>query len=898
MSRGFNLRKKHIAQTVYFATLILVLLTSTILVSYTEKTNSANNTMSPDKAESSKDFVEPVIYHLYAMDQDFDSIQDSLESLVLQTLQVNESAVLPVVVTLYSPVSPQDLEYFRRLGGNIRHVYDHVTYGFAGAIPASNLSLFARLEGDRLSMIEYDVPICYHLDVSTPLIRARPTVWDTYGYTGSPNQSIAILDTGIDDSHPDLGPYQDLNFSSKIVGWYDATSDNASTPEDYGEHGTHVAGIAVGTGAANGLQGSGTINTTFTYFLPDAGWGYIDYIDVMNPGVIRLSLQWSGPNVVILRLYNPGGNVVEEVIGGTPPLTIEYSTEGSSYPTGRYRVLVGNYIGASGAPFSCLETYPYEGLNDGYNLFSGVAPNSKLVGVKVFDNTGSGTLAILLDAMDWVIENRQTYRIVVASMSIGLEDGGTDTTLDQKADTLVQNGIVTIVSAGNDYPDFTIGSPGTAAYVITVAATNDKNGITSYSSNGDQAKNEYGLIKPDVAAPGGTFSLAYGNRIISADSNDVDALYSGFPDQNADDYQQMGGTSMSAPHVAGLAALAIQALGGWNWTLEEALKVKMLISMTAFETQEGEGSNVPPLNRGEKDSKEGYGRVNADAVIEAATINYSVGEEANATFGSGPSDKKVWARQVYLTTDYEYTFNLTVPVDADYDLYVYSGTPDSYGQPVILAKSVNASLGAEEIIRFAPNASGTYYILAKWVSGEGSFTLSSTASILRDVAVTDVTVSDTAVYVGETVNITVVVQNYGGVAESFNVTVFHNTTAIETKNVSDLAVGASQVLTFSWNTSGMQPCNNYTIRAEASVVPNESNTANNIYIDGDVKIKMQGDINGDGVVDVFDLSIIGKAYGTFEGQPGYDPDADLNEDGIVDLRDLAVVTINYGNTCL
>lgn len=867
-----------------------------ISISYTEKAHSVDRNP-PKEIKHSKDPFEPVIYHVYDMDSDFDKIQDRLESLVLQTLQANESAVLPVIVTLYSSVSSQDLEYFRRLGGTVRYVYDYVTYGFAGVIPASNLSLFAGLEREKLSMVEYDMPLRYHLDFSTSLMRARPTVWNTYGYMGSPNQSIAILDTGIDDSHPDLGPYQNLNFSSKIVGWYDATSDNSLTPEDYGEHGTHVAAIAAGTGSANSLQGLGNIENTFTYVLPDPLWGYPDYLDIMNPGVIRLNCSWDGNNEVWLRIDDPAGLPVAQISGGNKPLILTYNTTNTSYPTGRYRVIVGNLAGPSGLPFSCTETYPYQGLNDGYNLFSGVACDSKLVGVKVFDNTGSGTLSILLDAMDWIIENRQAYHIVVASMSLSLQDGATDTMLDQKADTMVQNGIVTITSAGNNYPDYSIGSPGTAAYVITVAATNDQNGITSYSSNGDQAKNEYGLIKPDVAAPGGTFDPAYGNRIISADSNDVDGEYSGFPDQNVDDYQQMGGTSMSAPHVAGLAALIVQAFGSWNWTFEEALKVKMLISMTAFETQGGEGSNVPPLNRGEKDGKEGYGRINADAVIEATTMNYTVEEEANDTLGSGPSDKKVWAREVYLTKDCECMFDLTVPVDADYDLYVYNGTPDGYGQPVILAKSVNASLGADETIQFIPDTSGTYYILAKWVSGEGAFTLSSAASPLRDVAVTDVTVSDIVVYGGKTVNITVTTQNYGSVTESFNVTAFYNSTAIETKNVNNLAVGASEVLTFSWDTSDVQPCNNYTISAEASNVPGELDILNNVYVDGSVKVKLQGDVNGDGIVNVLDLSIVSLSYGFFEGELGYNLDADLNKDGIVDIRDLATVAVNLGNTC-
>jgi subtilisin family serine protease len=850
-----------------------------------------------DQEECPNDFAEPIIFHVEEMDKDFNKIQDSLETLILQSILENESVVLPVVVTLYNTVSTRDLESFARLGGSITYVYRYVTYGFAGVIPASNISVFVDLEGEKLCMIEYDKPVDYHLDVSVPLIRARPTVWDTYGYMGSPNFSIAILDTGIDDSHLDLGPFEDLNFSSKIVGWYDATADNASTPEDYGEHGTHVAGIAAGTGAANSLQGSGTTQITFAYLLPQAGFGYIDYIDVMNPGLIQLECTWNGSNTVLLRLYDPAGNKVAETSGGNPPLTLTYDTQDTSYPTGRYKVLVGNLAGPSGTPFSCLETLPYEGLNDSHNLYRGVAPNSKLVGVKVFDNTGSGTLSTLIKAMDWVVQNRKTYRIVAANLSLGLKNGATDSTLDQKADTMVKNGIVTTVSAGNDYPDYTIGSPGTAAYVVTVGATNDQNGLTSYSSNGDSSKNEYGLIKPDVVAPGGTFKPAYGNRIISVDSNDVDAFYSDLSDQNLDDYQQMAGTSMSAPHVAGLAALVIQALDGWNWTQEEAFKVKMLVCMTAFEVQSGEGSNVPPLNRGDKDNREGYGRITADAAIEAVTLNYIIGEEANDTLGSGYSDKKVWARKVLLETKNKYKLHLSVPLNADYDLYLYDGNPDDYGQPVILVKSINASSGAEEIIEYVPEASGTYYIVVKWVNGNGIFNLSSISSPIHDIAVVSVTTSATAVYTGEIVNVTVVVKNDGGITESFNLTCYFDNNTIGTQTVVDLPPGSEMNLTFSWNTTEATLCINYTISAVADVVVGEEDTADNTYINGKVKVKMLGDVNGDGIVDIWDLATAGKAYGSFEGEEDYNSDADINRDGVVDMRDLAIICTNYGNTC-
>lgn len=62
------------------------------------------------------------------------------------------------------------------------------------------------------------------------------------------------------------------------------------------------------------------------------------------------------------------------------------------------------------------------------------------------------------------------------------------------------------------------------------------------------------------------------------------------------------------------------------------------------------------------------------------------------------------------------------------------------------------------------------------------------------------------------------------------------------------------------------------------------------------KTSLVGDVNEDGEVDIFDLSIVGMAYGKWEGQPGYDPDADINKDGFVDARDLALVSRNFGAT--
>lgn len=65
-------------------------------------------------------------------------------------------------------------------------------------------------------------------------------------------------------------------------------------------------------------------------------------------------------------------------------------------------------------------------------------------------------------------------------------------------------------------------------------------------------------------------------------------------------------------------------------------------------------------------------------------------------------------------------------------------------------------------------------------------------------------------------------------------------------------------------------------------------------IDGTVLVTVVGDVNGDGVVNVIDLSIVSLSYGTFEGEPDYNPEADLNEDGVVDMRDLTIVAMHLG----
>jgi nitrous oxidase accessory protein len=172
-----------------------------------------------------------------------------------------------------------------------------------------------------------------------------------------------------------------------------------------------------------------------------------------------------------------------------------------------------------------------------------------------------------------------------------------------------------------------------------------------------------------------------------------------------------------------------------------------------------------------------------------------------------------------------------------------------------------------------------------------------------DIAIISVTTSTAKAYVGEIVNITVTAENQGSATETFNVTAkYENITygileTVGTQEVTDLPADETIILTFTWNTTDVQPCINYTIKAEASLVPNEIDTSDNTFIDGKVKVKIVADINGDGIVDIEDLSIVAISYGYFEGEPGYNPEADLIKDGMVDIGDISLVCMNYGKTC-
>jgi hypothetical protein len=170
----------------------------------------------------------------------------------------------------------------------------------------------------------------------------------------------------------------------------------------------------------------------------------------------------------------------------------------------------------------------------------------------------------------------------------------------------------------------------------------------------------------------------------------------------------------------------------------------------------------------------------------------------------------------------------------------------------------------------------------------------------HDVGVTNVVPDGTWAYQGWRVNITVTAENLGDTIETFNVTLFYDNNTIGTATLTSLPAHTAVNLVFLWDTTAVTPCHNYSISAEATLVPYEYNVTNNVFVDGKVKIRIVGDINGDGKVDITDVAMVSAAFGSYAGpppHPRWNSACDLNRDGRVDITDMAMVSANYGKTC-
>jgi hypothetical protein len=174
------------------------------------------------------------------------------------------------------------------------------------------------------------------------------------------------------------------------------------------------------------------------------------------------------------------------------------------------------------------------------------------------------------------------------------------------------------------------------------------------------------------------------------------------------------------------------------------------------------------------------------------------------------------------------------------------------------------------------------------VAASGNVTGSYVKKTL-DVIVTSM-IARSWVYQGTSANVNVTVSNVGDFPENVWVTLYSNMK--EDKSIDaypvHLEVGHNCTLSFVWNTSSV-PCLNYSLTAVATI-----STGNDTLSNGTITVRLMGDVNGDGRVDLKDIALVARALGSSPGSLNWNPACDLNGDGVINMRDIALVARHFG----
>lgn len=220
---------------------------------------------------------------------------------------------------------------------------------------------------------------------------------------------------------------------------------------------------------------------------------------------------------------------------------------------------------------------------------TGVAPGAKFIVARAFKEGAGGTNENIIKACEWMMapggDPAKAPQIVNQSWSDGKQD--MDLWFEQTAKAFRSAGILNVMSSGNNgstkaLPG-SVDNPGSSDQVFTVGASDNQGGLADFSRRGPSPYPN-ATFKPDIVAPGVQIRSAVpGNA-----------------------YTSFNGTSMAAPHVAGTAALMLEA----NPSLSLS-ELEDLLRKTAIPRTDSDYDTSP--NQGY-----GYGSVDAYQAVQAA----------------------------------------------------------------------------------------------------------------------------------------------------------------------------------------------------------------------------------------------------------------------------------------
>lgn len=212
--------------------------------------------------------------------------------------------------------------------------------------------------------------------------------------------------------------------------------------------------------------------------------------------------------------------------------------------------------------------------------FAGIAPKAKIISLKALDKNGEANSNKILQAMQWIMDNKERYNIDTICMSFGSEPLGLNDPIMYGAERLWDCGVTVVAAAGNSGPEWqTIKSPGVSRKIITVGGFDDNRidgefnpnffEMASFSSRGPC----YRYFKPDLIAPA------------------VDITSCG----KNEDYVKLSGTSVASPMIAGLCALIKEKEK--NFSPNQIKSTLLSFCKPAFFNRNLEGYGIPCFDR-------------------------------------------------------------------------------------------------------------------------------------------------------------------------------------------------------------------------------------------------------------------------------------------------------------
>lgn len=528
----------------------------------------------------------------WVRDQNGDFLDDALDDL-------SPGDKTTVIVELSDCMDKGEAHTHFSSYGTVRRVGTIVAYVIIDDVLQEMLADLAK--DPAVAGVEKPREIVTFTDTSTRSIRQRAsstyspnTFADAFGYTGS-GINIAIVDSGVDNAVHGA-------FAGKFVSGYNACTSTAGDPDcDMPYHRVRTGADGVCNTAAGGddvqMVAVGQSPTNLSCIGPgpngvlDTAAGGDDFVGTYGLSCNSAQMIFTGMNGICNT--NAAGDDYQLVPFGVPPPDTSCISPGpngvlNSVPGGDDFTWVKHHgTHVAGIALGLAVGPGCRPADDGSlpNNCAGVAPGAGLVDVKVLQDGCITDEALIIDALEWIWIDGNAD---VVNMSIGNDSQSDGTsTLSKVINGLVANGIPVAVAAGNSGGNC-IGLIASSTLAITVAASDDQGTVNrnddlfaNFSTFGPRvdfsaANPDVGMLKPDITAPGVDIVAPQGET-----------------GNTADLYHDLGGTSMSSPHVAGAAALLLDM----RYDIPPGA-IKDLLKRTAFQTPQhlAAGASYPAVD--------------------------------------------------------------------------------------------------------------------------------------------------------------------------------------------------------------------------------------------------------------------------------------------------------------